>query len=68
MLRLLLMLWAKSGLDSMVFDVETAFLYGELEEEIFVKVPERYRECGYEISDNEILELLMAIYGLIQVA
>ena len=67
-LRLLLMLWAKNGLDSMVFDVETAFLYGELEEEIFMKVPEGYRECGYEIGDDEILELLMAIYGLIQAA
>ena len=67
-LRLLLMLWAKNNLESMVFDVETAFLYGELEEEIFMRVPEGYRECGYKISEDEVLELLMAIYGLIQAA
>ena len=50
------MLWAKNNLESMVFDVKTAFLYGE------------YRKCGYKINEDKVLELLMAIYGLIQAA
>ena len=62
------MLWAKNNLESMVFDVKTAFLYGKLEEEIFMKVPEGYCECGYKINEDKVLKLLMAIYGLIQAA
>ena len=67
-LRLLLMMWAKNGYDSMVFDVETAFLYGELEEEVYMEIPDGYKECGYEIQDDECLQLLQAIYGLVQAA
>ena len=67
-LRLLLMLWAKNYLESMVFDVETACFYGKLKEEIFMKVPEGYRKCGYKINEDKVLKLLMVIYGLIQAA
>mgnify|MGYP006197636723 FL=1 len=55
-------------LNSRIIDVETAFLYGYLEEEIFMKKPEGYSECGYEIQDGECLVLKKSIYGLVQAA
>ena len=67
-LRVMLMMWATQGYDSAVFDVETAFLYGKLDEEIYMKVPEGYKESGFEIGEDEVLELLQAIYGLVQAA
>jgi hypothetical protein len=67
-LCVMLMIWAMQGYDSAVFDVETAFLYGKLDEEIYMKVPEGYKECGFNIDDDEVLELLQAIYGLVQAA
>lgn len=42
------------------FDVKTAFLYGELEDEIFMYPPE-----GYNYK-NKILKFKKAIYGLRQ--
>ena len=60
-------------------DVETAFLEGDLEEEIFMKMPPGYKEVLRdlgaefkdilgEINDNTICELLKTIYGLLQAA
>ena len=45
----------------MLGDVETAFLYGELEEEIYMKAPK-----GLVLQEDECLLLLKAIYGLVQ--
>lgn len=56
------------------FDVETAFLYGDLEETLYMELPEGYddyvREVhGYEISKTTHCVLLeKAIYGLVQAA
>ena len=50
-----------------VVDIETAFLYGVLDEEIFMKIPEgldEYLESTFE--NNECLILDKAIYGLVQ--
>jgi len=48
-------------LDSVLVDVETAFLMGDLEEEIYMEYPE-----GMDAEDDEVLLLLQAIYGLVQ--
>lgn len=44
-------------------DVKTAFLNGELEEEIYMRVPE-----GIRSKENEICKLNKALYGLKQAA
>jgi Reverse transcriptase (RNA-dependent DNA polymerase) len=56
------------------FDVETAFLYSELVESIWMQLPEGYvdylKEVHNKIIDPSLycLKLLKAIYGLIQAA
>ena len=49
------------GLTGKIADVETAFLFGELEEEIFMECPPGMPGVGPE----DILALLMCIYGLV---
>ena len=49
------------GLDALIFDVVTAFLTGELEEEIYMECPE-----GMDHEEDEVLLLLKAIYGLVE--
>ena len=52
-----------------IVDIKTAFLYGELEEEIYMKVPEGLSIfMGKEFSENECLILEKSIYGLVQAA
>ena len=55
-----IILW---GLESLIFDVETAFLHGDLKEEIFMDCPD-----GMEHDEGECLLLLQTIYGLVQSA
>lgn len=55
------------------FDVETAFLYGELEEELYMEFPEGYEEYLFEKgarfeSKRYCLLLKKALYGLVQAA
>ena len=52
--------WHISGLD-----VKTAFLYGELEEELYMEQPEGFKVKGQE---GKVLRLWRAIYGLKQAA
>ena len=54
-------------LDAVLVDVETAFLYGVLIEEIYMKVPEGYKEVYGELNDTALL-LVMALYRLVQAA
>jgi hypothetical protein len=49
------------NLESKLADVETAFLYGILEELIFMECPE-----GLSIKDDEVVQLDRTIYGLVQ--
>jgi len=49
------------GLDAIIVDVVTTFLHGDLEEEIYMNLPE-----GMEGEGNECLLLLKALYGLVQ--
>ena len=55
-------------LDSLVMDVETAFLYGEIDEEVFMKSPVGMEEIDPESSSEDYYQLLKGIYGLCQAA
>jgi hypothetical protein len=52
------------GLSAKILDVETAFLYGKLEEEVYMENPEGLEDS----NDDEALLLLTTIYGLVQAA
>jgi hypothetical protein len=57
----LIILILTEDLEAKIIDVETAFLLGDLEEEIYMLCPEVH-------SENEVLLLLHSIYGLVQAA
>ena len=50
-------------LQASIIDVETAFLHGNLQEEIYMNIPE-----GMESNNNQCLLLNKTIYGLVQSA
>ena len=56
------------NLDSLVMDVETAFLYGERDEEIFMKSPIGMEEIDPGSSSEDCYQLVKGIYGLCQAA
>ena len=58
MVIVLMIIWR---LEALIFDVTTAFLTGDLEEEIYMECPD-----GMEHDDDEVLLLLKTIYGLVQ--
>jgi len=60
-LRVVLSLVAAHDLEMSQLDVKTAFLYGELDEEIYLQQPEGYVVAGKEGS---ICRLRKCIYGL----
>ena len=53
-------------LDSLVMDVETAFLYGDIEEEIFMKSPVGMEEIDPGSLQEDGYQLKKGIYGLCQ--
>ena len=55
-------------LNSLVMDVETAFLNGEIEEEIFMMSPVGMEEIEPGSSSEDCYQLLKGIYGLCQAA
>ena len=55
-------------LDSLVMGVETAFLYGEIDEEIFMKSPVGMEEIDPGSSSEDCYQLQKGIYGLCQAA
>ena len=55
-------------LDSLFMDVETAFLYGDIEEEIFMKSPVGMEEIDPGSSPEDCFRLKNGIYGLCQAA
>ena len=67
--RCVLVITLMQGWIMEVVDIETAFLYGILDEEIYVKIPEgleTYLETNCEEEDCLVLD--EAIYGLVQAA
>ena len=59
--RILIIAMIVLGLDARIVDVETAFLYGDLDEEIYMTCPEIH-------GPDEVLFLVHSIYGLVQAA
>ena len=55
-------------LSTRIIDMETAFLYGELEDEIYMETLAGYAKCKYEIEEDEVFILDNGIYGLVQAA
>ena len=55
-------------LDSLVMDVETAFLYGDIEEEIIMKSRVGMEEIDPGSSPEDCYQLKKGIYGLCQAA
>jgi len=51
-----------------VIDIETAFLYGDLDVEIYMKIPSGMKEVFGVDSNNICLQLDKSIYGLVQAA
>ena len=49
------------GLKAKIVDIETAFLHGDLEEEIYMDAPE-----GIGATEDEVVKLEQTIYGLVQ--
>ena len=49
-------------------DIDNAFLNGDLDHEIFMKIPEGYKECIQDYDEDTALKLDKAIYGLVQAA
>jgi hypothetical protein len=49
--------------------VETAFLYGTLDEKIYMRVPKGMTESGFDVDQQkEALHIKRSIYGLVQAA
>ena len=63
--RLMLVLSSIEDWHMEAVDVKTAFLYGKLDEEIYMQQPEGFKLKGQE---NKVLRLRCAIYGLKQAA
>ena len=55
-------------LDNLVMDLEADFLYGEIDEEIFMKSPVRMEEIDPGSSSEDCYQLWKGIYGLCQPA
>ena len=69
--RILLTMSIVKNFTGMVVDIETAFLHGELKEEIFMDLPEglKYMEGNKEVNEGmHCVELKKSIYGLVQAA
>jgi Reverse transcriptase (RNA-dependent DNA polymerase) len=61
--RIMLIAKLTWGLQASIIDVETAFLHGTLNEEIYMNSPNRM-----DIEDNKCLRLKKTVYGLVQSA
>ena len=55
--RIVLTMWAMYDWSAEIIDIETAFLYGDLEEEIYFKIPEGYEEYKEKGLEDKCLIL-----------
>ena len=67
--RIILVMWIKYEWEAEIIDIETAFLHGNLEEEIYLKIPDGYKKyTSKKIDKNGCLILDQAIYRLVYAA
>ncbi len=72
--HIILVLYAMLKMKSGQFDIETGFLYGDLEEEIWMILPDCYNEYYWQKHSKKIdnslhcLKLKKSLYGLVQSA
>ena len=62
--RMMLLLWIQGRLSAKIVDVETAFLYGALVEQIFMECPKGMQGA----TTDHVVSLRQCIYGLVQAA
>lgn len=60
-IRMALAWAAHNDMELVQFDIKTAFLYGNLEEELFMDYPD-----GYKNPENRVCKLIKSLYGLKQ--
>ena len=58
-IRMLFTLAVQQDWEVCQIDVKTAYLYGDLDEEIYMEAPQ-----GYDVPDKHVLRLTKALYGL----
>ena len=66
-LRYLITLIVSGELSTRLMDVVTIYLYGTLDNEIYIKIPERFKVPELHISKSHILysiKLQRSLYGL----
>ena len=57
------------NLKGKVVDIDNAFLNGDLEHQIYIKVPEGYDEViSQDVDKEDCIIMQKAIYGLVQAA
>ena len=66
--RLVLTRMIIEGLHAKVVDIDNAFLNGDLDHEIYMNIPDGYKECIGETDKGDALRLYKSIYGLVQAA
>ena len=66
--RIILVIWIIRQYEARIIDIETAFLEGVLEEEIYMQIPKGYAEAMLDEANNECLLLQRPLYGLVQAA
>ena len=67
--RILCVLILYNNWTAEIVDIKTAFLYGELEEVIYMKLPEGYEVVtGGKTEKDECVRLTKTIYGLVKAA
>ena len=67
--RIILVLWAIYNWEAEIIDIKTAFLYGDLEEEIYMKIPKGYSEYkGIDLNKKSFLILDHVLYQLVHAA
>ena len=61
--RIMITMMMSMSMKAKIVDIETAFLHGDLEEEIYMDAPK-----GIGATEAEVVKLKQTIYGLVQSA
>ena len=61
--RIMITMMMSMGMKAKIVDIETAFLHGDLEEEIYMDAPK-----GIGATEDKVVKLKQTIYGLVQSA